>query len=227
MSPGERNALYARAADSDTRQIALGEPLTPTPDPPVSPVSPISRLSAQAPLSGKARPRSPRATISAIAGARWYIAQDSLDHADRFLDRLQERFSALADFPKMGVCRDDIQAGLRSQPVGNDLIFYFPLVDGIETGGRPVFIPSSLLQPLFQTTTAPLHRPKSSGGSLVSRFPRKEDIHRKQDVGDSDARESGDPRMENSLIGAGSCSKGLEIGGDVEVVVGVAVGVNN
>ena len=33
--------------------------------------------------------------------------------------------------------------------------------------------------------------------------------------------------MENSLIGAGSCSKGLEIGGDVEVVVGVAVGVNN
>ena len=120
----------------------------------------------------------------------------------------------------MGVCRDDIQAGLRSQPVGNDLIFYFPLVDGIETGGRPVFIPSSLLQPLFQTTTAPLHRPKSSGGSLVSRFPRKEDIHRKQDVGDSDARESGDPRMENSLSGVGGGSKGLEIGGEVGVVVG-------
>ena len=157
----------------------------------------------------------------------WYIAQDSPDHAAQFLDRLQERFSTLADFLKMGVCRDDIQAGLLSQPVGNDLVFYFPLMDGMVTGGRPAFIPSSLLQSLSQTTIAPLHRPKSSGGSLVSRFPRKEDIHRKQDVGDSDARESGDPRMENSLIGAGSCSKGLEIGGDVEVVVGVAVGVNN
>jgi len=38
----------------------------------------------------------------------------------------------LADFPKMGISRDDIQAGLRSQPVGNYLIFYFPLADGIE-----------------------------------------------------------------------------------------------
>ena len=62
----------------------------------------------------------------------WYIAQDSPDNADRFLDRLQERFLALADFPKMGMGRDDIQAGLRSQPVGNYLIFYFPLADGIE-----------------------------------------------------------------------------------------------
>jgi len=33
--------------------------------------------------------------------------------------------------------------------------------------------------------------------------------------------------MENSLIGAGSCSKGLEIGGDVEVMVGVVVGINH
>ena len=155
----------------------------------------------------------------------WYIAQNSPDHADRFLDRLQERFSTLADFPKMGVCRDDIQAGLLSQPVGNDLVFYFPLVDGIETGGRPAFIPSPLLQPLSQTATT--HRPKSSGGFLVSRFPRTEDIHRKQDVGDSDARESGDPRMENSLSGAGGGLKGLEIGGDVGVTVGVVVGVNH
>lgn len=62
----------------------------------------------------------------------WYIAQDSPDHADRFLDRLQERLLALADFPKMGRSRSDLQAGLRSQPVGNYLIFYFPLVDGIE-----------------------------------------------------------------------------------------------
>jgi toxin ParE1/3/4 len=63
---------------------------------------------------------------------RRYIAQDSPDHADRFLDRLEERLLALADFPKMGRSRHDLQAGLRSQPVGNYLIFYFPLADGIE-----------------------------------------------------------------------------------------------
>ncbi len=33
--------------------------------------------------------------------------------------------------------------------------------------------------------------------------------------------------MENSLVSVGSWSKGLEIGGDVEVVVEVAVGVNH
>jgi len=53
----------------------------------------------------------------------WWFAQDSPDHADRFLDRFQERFLALADFPKMGMSRNDIQAGLRSQPVGNYLIY--------------------------------------------------------------------------------------------------------
>ena len=61
-----------------------------------------------------------------------YIAQDNPDNADRFLDRIQERFLALADFPQMGTSRDELKAGLRSQPVGNYLIFYFPLADGIE-----------------------------------------------------------------------------------------------
>jgi len=38
----------------------------------------------------------------------WYIAQDNPDKADRFLDRLQERCWALADFPQMGTSRDDL-----------------------------------------------------------------------------------------------------------------------
>lgn len=62
----------------------------------------------------------------------WYIAQDNPSNADRFLDQIQERFLALADFPKMGTGRDDLKAGLRSHPVGNYLIFYLPLPDGIE-----------------------------------------------------------------------------------------------
>ena len=62
----------------------------------------------------------------------WYIAQDNPDNADRFLDRLQERCWALADFPQMGTSRDDLKAGLRSHPCGRYLIFYFPLEDGID-----------------------------------------------------------------------------------------------
>ena len=62
----------------------------------------------------------------------WYIAQDSPHNADRFLDRIQERCLALADFPQMGTSRDELKAGLRSQPVGNYLIFYFPLEDGVD-----------------------------------------------------------------------------------------------
>ncbi len=62
----------------------------------------------------------------------WYIAQDSPKNADSFLDRIQESCLALADFPKMGTSRNELKMGLRSQPVGNYLIFYFPLNDGID-----------------------------------------------------------------------------------------------
>ncbi|SJM92867.1 Plasmid stabilization system protein [Crenothrix polyspora] len=62
----------------------------------------------------------------------WYIAQDSPNNADSFLDRIQKQCVVLVDFPHMGTNRDEITTGLRSQPVGNYLIFYFPLDDGIE-----------------------------------------------------------------------------------------------
>ncbi|MGH8499607.1 MAG: type II toxin-antitoxin system RelE/ParE family toxin, partial [Methylococcales bacterium] len=59
-------------------------------------------------------------------------AQDSPHNKDNFLDRIQEIFLALADFPEMGTGRDELNKGLRSQPVGNYMIFYFPLEDGID-----------------------------------------------------------------------------------------------
>jgi len=62
----------------------------------------------------------------------WYIAQDSPHNADRFLDRIQERCLALADYPQMGTSREELKAGLRSQPIGNYLIFYFSLEDGVD-----------------------------------------------------------------------------------------------
>ena len=62
----------------------------------------------------------------------WFIAQDSPDNADKFLDRIQDSCLALADFPKMGVSREELKTALRSQPVANYLIFYFPLEDGVD-----------------------------------------------------------------------------------------------
>ena len=49
----------------------------------------------------------------------WHIAQDSLQNADRFLDRIFEKCMILAGFPQIGTERDGLMEGLRSQPVGS------------------------------------------------------------------------------------------------------------
>ncbi len=61
-----------------------------------------------------------------------YIAQDSPDNADAFLDELEKRCEALAQFPFIGTNRDELMPGLRSLAVGGYLIFYLPIEDGIE-----------------------------------------------------------------------------------------------
>jgi toxin ParE1/3/4 len=62
----------------------------------------------------------------------WYIAQNNLLDADKFLDRLQEKLLKLAEFPQMGTSRDELRPSLRSFSAGNYLVFYFPLSDGID-----------------------------------------------------------------------------------------------
>jgi toxin ParE1/3/4 len=62
----------------------------------------------------------------------WYIAQDNPQEADRLLDRIQEKLLLLVEFPHMGISQDELVSGLRSSTVGNYLIFYFPLEDGID-----------------------------------------------------------------------------------------------
>jgi toxin ParE1/3/4 len=52
--------------------------------------------------------------------------------ADRFLDKIGERCQTLAQFPNMGLSRDELHPGLRSLPVGKYLIFYIPIEGGIE-----------------------------------------------------------------------------------------------
>jgi toxin ParE1/3/4 len=63
----------------------------------------------------------------------WYIAQDNPDAADRLLDKIEECCRTLAEFPHMGLSREELHPGLRSLPVGKYLIFYLPMaVGGIE-----------------------------------------------------------------------------------------------
>jgi toxin ParE1/3/4 len=61
-----------------------------------------------------------------------YIAQDSEESADAFLDTLNERFDLLADQPQLGRERPELGEGIRSFPIGRYLVYYRALRDGIE-----------------------------------------------------------------------------------------------
>jgi toxin ParE1/3/4 len=61
-----------------------------------------------------------------------FIAQDSPNNADRFLDRLDEKFHVLADNPLMGISREELASNLRSFPMDSLIIFYIPIKEGIE-----------------------------------------------------------------------------------------------
>jgi toxin ParE1/3/4 len=61
-----------------------------------------------------------------------YIAQDDPEAADQFMRFLVSRFPLLASMPEMGRKREELAARLRSFPVGNYVIFYRPIEQGIE-----------------------------------------------------------------------------------------------
>lgn len=61
-----------------------------------------------------------------------FIAEDSENAADRFLNLIGEKCELLAEFPKMGRLREELAPGLRSFPVKRYVIFYRPVDQGIE-----------------------------------------------------------------------------------------------
>ena len=61
-----------------------------------------------------------------------FIAKDSPDAADRFLDLLAEKCELLAGSPEMGRRRDAFAPALRSFPVGRYAIYYRVTREGIE-----------------------------------------------------------------------------------------------
>ena len=75
--------------------------------------------------------KTPQAEIDVTA--IWtYIAADNVNAADALIDRIDRAFDMLADTPFAGRARHDLKDRLRSFPVGNYIIFYIPLPDGIE-----------------------------------------------------------------------------------------------
>ncbi len=62
----------------------------------------------------------------------FFIAQDSVANADRFIDRIEETVSRIAQNPMMGRSAESLGAGLRQFPIGKYLFFYRPLSDGIQ-----------------------------------------------------------------------------------------------
>ena len=61
-----------------------------------------------------------------------YIADDSMEAADRWVDQLDEKFHLIATQPMMGRARDELEPGLRSFPFGRYIIFYVPTSSGID-----------------------------------------------------------------------------------------------
>ena len=60
-----------------------------------------------------------------------YIAADSVDAADRFVDTVEERLARIAETPFVGRCRDELGKDFRSLSMGNYLIVYRPVEEGI------------------------------------------------------------------------------------------------
>lgn len=61
-----------------------------------------------------------------------FITQFNPAAGRRFKNRIQQQCRQLADFPNMGLNRDDLEPRLQSFPVEDYLIFYRPIDQGIE-----------------------------------------------------------------------------------------------
>jgi len=61
-----------------------------------------------------------------------YIADDSPDRADTFLDRIEAKLSLLAQNPSLGKKRPELLSDLRSFPIGNYVVFYQQVDTGID-----------------------------------------------------------------------------------------------
>jgi toxin ParE1/3/4 len=73
----------------------------------------------------------PRAVLD-LAEIWSYIAEDSVTNADRFAARIDKNFRLLAGRPGIGRARLELSPDLRSFVIGNYVVFYLPLRNGID-----------------------------------------------------------------------------------------------
>jgi toxin ParE1/3/4 len=61
-----------------------------------------------------------------------HVAEDNEGAADRLIEEIDAKVRLLARLPELGRTRPEISKEVRHFPVGNYLIFYRPVPDGIE-----------------------------------------------------------------------------------------------
>jgi len=61
-----------------------------------------------------------------------YIARDSIEAAERLVERIERTARRLAFMPGIGRKRDELQPGLLSYPLGNYILFYRRTKSGID-----------------------------------------------------------------------------------------------
>ena len=61
-----------------------------------------------------------------------FIAEDSDDQADAFIDLIDQKFQLLAQQSGLGRRREELAEGLRSFPVGRYIIFYLLIPGGVQ-----------------------------------------------------------------------------------------------
>jgi toxin ParE1/3/4 len=75
--------------------------------------------------------RSSRAVID-LADIVEYIAAHNVTAARRLLDRFDELFNQLAQNPQMGQRREELAPSARTMSVGNYVVVFRPISDGVE-----------------------------------------------------------------------------------------------
>lgn len=61
-----------------------------------------------------------------------YIADDSENRADAFIETINQKLAVLAERPNIGRARDELGKNIRSFPVSRYVIFYMPIQGGID-----------------------------------------------------------------------------------------------
>ena len=127
----EREQLRAAKMDALRKAIQIGLEVA-------RPRISISTTSSSVAANGWQPSRMPikirqRQQARADLDAIWdYIAADNPDAADALVNRIGNTLRMLADNPRIGRERSELAASLRSFPVGNYIVFYLPLPDGID-----------------------------------------------------------------------------------------------